>query len=212
MAETALDTSRADMRDGQPHRRQDLKRTIAVETVRALALTIFIGVAIAMFLPKRTSVPIALPALPAGWSAVEWPYLRDQFDPGVALRCAGADCAFPFEITIRPKRGFCDCDRGIYDDTHLREVGDIDLARTVYAPRAPGEVVRVGELDGRLQLHAAQNGESAVSAALHKGCDMIAIVARGRGGPALASAMLDFLRKPDTATWLAGLLQAEPPA
>ncbi len=183
------------------------RRAVAVELARGLVFAGVVGAIIAAVLPSRTPSVNNSPPLPEGWMQTSWPYLRDQFDKGVATRCAGLACALPIEITIRPKRGFCDCERGVYDDTHLREVGDLDLASTVFTPRAPGEAIKVGDLNGRYQLHAAQNGETAISAALHRGCDVIAIVARGRGGPRVAEEMLAFLRREPVAAWLSALLK-----
>lgn len=180
---------------------------VAIELTRALVVAGVVGAVIAAILPARTPTVLNPPPLPDGWTLTSWPYLRDQFDSGIATRCADAGCVMPIEITVRPKRGFCDCERGVYDDTHLREVGDLDLAKTAFTPRAPGEAIKVGDLNGRYQLHAAQNGETAISAALHRGCDVIAIVARGRGGPRVAEEMLLFLRREPVAAWLSNLLK-----
>lgn len=185
------------------------RRVVAIEFARVMVAAIVVGVALAAFLPKRVPTAIDWPALPAGWSPVAWPYLRDQFDAGVAARCAGPQCALPFEITIRPKRGFCDCERGVYDDVQLREVGDLDLAGAAFSPLAPGEILKAAGLGGRYQLHSAQNGEAAVSAALHKGCDVVVIVARGRDGPHLVDAMTGFLLQEPISAWLADLLKDE---
>ncbi len=193
--------------DHPPSRSRGWQRAVAVELVRGLLLAGVAGALIAMLLPARAPSLINAPPLPEGWSLAPWPYLRDQFDKGVSTRCAGPACALPIEITIRPKRGFCDCERGVYDDTHLREVGDLDLAGSVFTSRAPGEAIKVGDLNGRYQLHAALNGETAIAAALHRGCDVIAIVARGRGGPRVAEEMLAFLRREPVAAWLSALLK-----
>lgn len=174
-----------------------------------MVMAIVAGVALAAFLPKRVPTVIDWPALPAGWSSMAWPYLRDQFDPGAAARCAGPQCAAPFEITIRPKRGFCDCERGVYDDVQLREVGDLDLAGASFSPQAPGEILNAAGLQGRYRLHTGRNGEAAVSAALHKGCDVVVIVARGQDGPRLVGAMTGFLQQEPIASWLTGLFEEE---
>lgn len=186
--------------------------TVTIELVRVMAITIALGFFIAAFLPTRAPIDMAGPALPAGWSPVAWPFLRDQFDPGIAARCTGVECPISFEITIRPKRGFCDCEHGVYDDTQLRQVGDLDLASAAFSPRGVGEPISVAGLQGRLQRYAARSGEVAVAAALHKGCDVIAIVARGRDGRLNGAAVLDFLRLAPVERWLTGLLKDPRPA
>jgi hypothetical protein len=188
------------------------RRVVAVELARILAIAIVAGAVIAAFLPKRVPVVLDWPALPEGWSPVAWPFLRDQFDPGVAGRCAGPQCPVSFEITIRPKRGFCDCEHGVYDDTQLRQVGDLDLTGSTFTPRGPGEAISLAGLGGRARNHTGQNGEVAVTAALHKGCDVIVIVARGRDGKLDVAAVLGFLRTPSVEDWLAGLLKDQRPA
>jgi hypothetical protein len=186
-------------------------RVVAFELARILAIAIVAGFVIAAFLPKRVPVVLDWPALPEGWSPIAWPFLRDQFDPGVAGRCAGAQCPVSFEIAIRPKRGFCDCEHGVYDDTQLRQVGDLDLTGSTFTPRGPGEVISLAGLSGRARNHSGRNGEVAVTAALHKGCDVIVIVARGRDDRLDAAAVLAFLRTPSVEGWLAGLLKDQRP-
>lgn len=182
------------------------RRAVAIEIVRLLAIAGVLAIALAQFLPERGPPPALPRELPAGWSQIAWPYLRDQFDAGLAARCTGPGCAHAIEITIRPKRGFCDCERGVYDDTALREVGDLDLAG-VFTPQAPGAPVTAGGLAGRYRAHTGDDGGAAASAALHSGCDVIVIVARGPGGAPVAGAMLDFLNEPRIADWLGGLLK-----
>jgi hypothetical protein len=182
------------------------RRAVATEFARVMLFAVVAGVLVAAFLPKRVPAVLDWPALPAGWTPASWPYLRDQFDAGAAARCAGPQCALPFDITIRPKRGFCDCDRGVYDDVQLREVGDLDLAGASFTPRAPGAPFKAAGLEGRYRLHDGENGETAISAALHKGCDVIVIVARSRGATLSADALSGFLEQEPLATWLAGLV------
>ncbi len=191
------------------HESHSWRRVVVVETVRVMAVAIVLGAVIAAFLPKRVPTAIFWPTLPAGYAPVGWPYLRDQFDPGVAARCLGLECAANVEITIRPKRGFCDCERGVYDDTQLREVGDLALTGSNFTPQGPGQILSAGGLNGRYRLHTAK-GEAAVSAALHKGCDVIVIVARARQGAPVSDALLDFLNQKTIADWIGGLLDQKP--
>ncbi len=192
--------------DHPPSRSRGWKRAVAVELVRGLLLAGVVGALIAMLLPARAHPSSTRRRFPKAGRLRHGLIFATSSTRGLhALHWPGLRAAI--EITIRPKRGFCDCERGVYDDMHLREVGDLDLASTVFTPRAPGEAIKVGDLNGRYQLHAAQNGETAIAAALHRGCDVIAIVARGRGGPRVAEEMLAFLRREPVAAWLSALLK-----
>ena len=52
---------------------------------------------------------------------------------------------------MRPKIGFCNCDSGVADDDEVDRVADLDLMSQRFAPRAPGEVVAVADMPGRLR-------------------------------------------------------------
>ena len=203
MNQTATETPN----DGPAAPAKGWGRAVGVEVMRGLVLAGVVGAIIAAVLPARAPSAITPPPLPEGWTLTSWPYLRDQFDTGVAVQCTGATCAAPMQITVRPKRGFCDCERGVYDDTQLRDVGDLALSNTVFKPSAPGEAVRIAGLNGRLQPHAAQNGDTAISAALHSNCDVISIVARGPAGPRVTEELVGFLQAEPVATWLTNLLK-----
>ncbi len=84
----------------------------------------------------------AAPHRPANWQEIAWPFPRDGWPAGKAFRCGAAACGGEVEVYVRPKIGFCNCDRGVADDDEVDRVADLDLMSEHFAPRAPGEVVR----------------------------------------------------------------------
>ena len=55
---------------------------------------------------------------------------------------------------MRPKLGFCNCDRGVADDDEVDRVADLDLiSRAFRAAARPGDVVRVADMQGRIRAY-----------------------------------------------------------
>ena len=52
----------------------------------------------------------------AHWREIAWPFPRDGWPAGRALRCEDAACGEAVELYLRPKIGFCNCDTGVADD------------------------------------------------------------------------------------------------
>src|SRR2546423_3211790 len=68
------------------------------------------------------------------WHEIAWPFPRDGWPAGRAFRCATETCG-EIEIYIRPKIGFCNCDRGVADDDEVDRVADLDLLSEQFVPR-----------------------------------------------------------------------------
>jgi hypothetical protein len=49
----------------------------------------------------------------AEWREIAWPFPRDGWPAGKAFRCDTAACGHDVAIYVRPKMGFCNCDRGV---------------------------------------------------------------------------------------------------
>src|SRR3982074_2613708 len=83
-----------------------------------------------------------------GWREIAWPFPRDGWPTGRAFRCDVASCGDEVEIYVRPKIGFCNCDRGVADDDEVDRVADLDLLSEHFAPLAPGDIVRIADMQG----------------------------------------------------------------
>src|ERR1700709_1424799 len=87
----------------------------------------------------------ARPAV-AGWREIAWPFPRDGWPAGRAFRCANELCGTDVELYVRPKIGFCNCDRGVADDEEVDRVADLDLISERFAPREAGQAVRIADM------------------------------------------------------------------
>jgi hypothetical protein len=142
-----------------------------------------------------------------GWREIAWPFPRDGWPAGRAFHCATAVCGDDVEVYVRPKIGFCNCDSGVADDDEVDRVADLDLMSERFAPLAPGDVIEVADMPGRLRSYdlRMQDGSrhAAVGIAVSRRCDLLVAVAQGTGAASgVQRAMLDFLRSSDMARWM----------
>jgi hypothetical protein len=142
-----------------------------------------------------------------GWREIAWPFPRDGWPAGRAFHCATAVCGDDVEVYVRPKIGFCNCDSGVADDDEVDRVADLDLMSERFAPLAPGDVIEVADMPGRLRSYdlRMQDGSrhTAVGIAVSRRCDLLVAVAQGTGAASgVQRAMLDFLRSSDMARWM----------
>jgi hypothetical protein len=133
-----------------------------------------------------------------GWREIAWPFPRDGWPAGRAFHCATEACGGDVEVYVRPKIGFCNCDSGVADDDEVDRVADLDLMSDRFAPLAPGHVVEIADMAGRLRSYdlRMQDGSrhTAVGIAVSKHCDLLVAVAQGSGAaPDVQRAALDFL-------------------
>jgi len=142
-----------------------------------------------------------------GWHEIAWPFPRDGWPAGRAFHCATAVCGDDVEVYVRPKIGFCNCESGVADDDEVDRVADLDLMSERFAPLAPGDVIEVADMPGRLRSYdlRMQDGSrhSAVGIAVSRRCDLLVAVAQGTGAASgVQRAALDFLRSSDMARWM----------
>ena len=133
-------------------------------------------------LPGRAAVEIEQPAFrEIAFREIAWPFPRDGWPAGRAFRCEGG-CS-GIELYVRPKLGFCNCDRGVADDDEVDRVSDLDLISPRFAPLQPGEPVRVAEMPGRLRAYELRMQDEArrvaVGIAVAHRCDVLVAVAQG---------------------------------
>ena len=140
------------------------------------------------------------------WREIAWPFPRDGWPAGKAFRCGAAACGGEAELYVRPKIGFCNCDSGVADDDEVDRVADLDLLSEHFTPRAPGDVVAVADMPGRLRSYdlkmSDQSQHAAIGIAVSRRCDLLVAVAHGKAdAPALRRVALDFLATSEMKRW-----------
>jgi len=141
------------------------------------------------------------------WREIAWPFPRDGWPAGKAFRCGAAACGGEMELYVRPKIGFCNCDRGVADDDEVDRVADLDLMSEHFAPLAPGHTVRLADMSGRIRAYDLQMSDGsphiAVGVAVSRRCDLLVALAHGRGdASALRRAALAFLASSEMTRWM----------
>ncbi len=142
-----------------------------------------------------------------GWREIAWPFPRDGWPAGRAFRCANQSCGELLELYVRPKIGFCNCDRGVADDDEVDRVADLDLISARFAPLAPGQPVGIADMAGRSRGYdlamADGSRHRAIGFALSRRCDLLVAVAQGNGeASAIQRVALQFLASDGMAHWM----------
>src|SRR5216684_7927730 len=150
-------------------------RSLPVIVVAALAVGVWSGVA--AFEHGRPQVE--------AWQEIAWPFPRDGWPAGRAFRCSGELCGDDVELYVRPKIGFCNCDSGVADDDEVDRVAGLDLISERFAPLAPGQVIRIDGMQGRVRAYDLNMADSsrhvAVGFAVSRRCNLLVAVAQGTG-------------------------------
>ena len=141
------------------------------------------------------------------WQEIAWPFPRDGWPAGRAFRCGGAACRDEVEVYVRPKLGFCNCDRGVADDDEVDRVADLDLISERFVPQAVGDRVRLAGMEGRSRAYDVGMPDgarrSAVGIAASRRCDLLVAVAWGKGATAdVRHAALKFLAGDEMKNWI----------
>ena len=173
--------------------------------------------------PTIAGVVVALGALSAvaayeatppreNWQEIAWPFPRDGWPAGRAFRCSASSCGEAIEVYVRPKLGFCNCDRGVADDDEVDRVADLDLISRQFVPLQAGDVVRVADMQGRIRPYELkmQDGSphAAIGIAVSRGCDLLVAVAQGKGDAAeVKRAAMKFLSARETALWMMAAIE-----
>ena len=146
------------------------------------------------------------------WQEIAWPFPRDGWPAGRAFRCRGALCGDDVELYVRPKIGFCNCDSGVADDDEVDRVADLDLMSQRFTPLAPGRVIRVADMQGRLRSYDLKMSDgsqhTAVGIAVSRRCDLLVAVAQGKGAAAgVQRAALEFLGSDAATKWMTAAME-----
>jgi hypothetical protein len=142
-----------------------------------------------------------------GWREIAWPFPRDGWPAGRAFRCDTATCGDAVEIYVRPKIGFCNCDRGVGDDDEVDRVADLDLISDRFMPREAGRVVRLAGMPGRIRAYNLQMPDgarrAAIGIAVSRRCDLLVAVAQGTSeAPEMQRAAMTFLESAELRRWM----------
>src|SRR5437588_2008280 len=145
------------------------------------------------------------------WQEIAWPFPRDGWPAGRAFRCDGASCGGEVELYVRPKIGFCNCDKGVADDDEVDRVIDLDLISERFAPLEPGKPVRIADMSGRLRSYdldmSAGARHAAVGITVSRRCDLLVAVAQGDGAASeLQRTALEFLSSHEMHQWMMAAL------
>jgi hypothetical protein len=172
-------------------------RSLPVIMVAALAIGALSGVA-----AYENGRPQA-----TNWQEIAWPFPRDGWPAGRAFRCGVASCGDDIEVYVRPKIGFCNCERGVADDDEVDRVADLDLISERFVPMAQGKVIRVAEMPGRIRAYDLRISDgsrhAAVGIAVSRRCDLLVAAAKGTGDASgVQRVALDFLGSKDMAQWM----------
>jgi hypothetical protein len=147
----------------------------------------------------------------AEWREIAWPFPRDGWPAGKAFRCDTAACGREVAIYVRPKIGFCNCDRGVEDDDEVDRVADVDLINERFVPLRTGQVIRVADMPGRIRMYAlppAASPRHAVGIAVSRGCDLLVAVAHGNGDESkMRRAALAFLETSEMTRWVMAAME-----
>ena len=108
--------------------------------------------------------------------------------------------------------GFCNCDRGVADDDEVDRVADLDLMSEHFTPLAPGYLVRVADMPGRIRAYDLNMPDglrhAAVGIAVSRRCDLLVAVAHGKGdAPEVRRAALDFLGTREMTRWVMAAME-----
>jgi hypothetical protein len=142
-----------------------------------------------------------------GWREIAWPFPRDGWPAGRAFHCTVALCGDDVELYVRPKIGFCNCERGVADDDEVDRVADLDLMSERFAALEPGQAIRIAGMPGRLRSYDLRMSDGArhpaVGIAVSRRCDLLVAVAQGKGAAAgVQRVALKFLGSDDMARWM----------
>jgi hypothetical protein len=167
---------------------------------------IILALGLATVSPSAAPAPSAPERAAPVWAEVSWPFLMDQWGRGRAFRCPAGNCGVEVSVYVRPKVGFCDCGRGVYDDAELDRVADMDLFSSKWAPSEAGRPVEVGWMKGRARSYyvdAAVAQPHVLAIGLNSECDaFVATVASSATlHPAMQRAALDFLNRDIVLHW-----------
>jgi hypothetical protein len=111
------------------------------------------------------------------WVEQQWPFPIDQWGNGRAFRCEAEACGVAVTLYLRPKIGFCNCAKGVYDNAELDRVDDMALLGPQFSGLGDSQRVAVGWMQGRSRIFSVSGPYEAPSAAaaiaFNDKCDVV---------------------------------------
>jgi len=175
--------------------------TAAVLKVLPVVLALGGGVGGDVLASNKTTTAPAQPH----WIEVKWPFPIDQWGTGRAFQCGADSCGVTLNLYLRPKIGFCNCARGVYDDTELDRVGDIELLGPQFVGIDQGQPVTVGWMQGRSRTFTIagpfQAPSTALAIAFNDKCDVVVATVTAADPSGARRATLQFLNTDLVLRW-----------
>jgi len=153
-------------------------------------------------------------ALQPHWTEVSWPFPIDKWGTGRAFHCGPEACGVGVDLYLRPKLGFCNCARGVYNDSELDRVGDLALLGSDYAGIGAGREVQVGWMTGRSRVFTVTAPHlppiAATAIAFNDRCDVVVATVTAGADPSHGTRpALDFLNSDLVLRWARSELGAD---
>ena len=181
------------------HRAHDMQRHV---TALAAIAAFTLGGLLSAWALLPGKAPRGIAAIHPSWKEAAWPFPMDQWGRGTAFHCGASDCGRDITLYLRAKVGFCNCAKGMTDDSELDRVSDFDLIGGTLYPQATGRPITVAWMRGRSRPFAINSG-TMLSIGLHDHCDALvatAIVPRGQLADAELQVM-EFLGSKTIVAW-----------
>jgi hypothetical protein len=116
-------------------------------------------------------------ALHPQWVEQQWPFPIDQWGSGRAFRCEAEACGAAVTLYLRPKVGFCNCAKGVYDNAELDRVDDMVLLGPEFSGLGDSRRISVGWMQGRSRVFSVsgpyQAPRAAAAIAFNDKCDVV---------------------------------------
>jgi hypothetical protein len=116
-------------------------------------------------------------ALHPQWVEQQWPFPIDQWGSGRAFRCEAEACGAVVTLYLRPKVGFCNCAKGVYDNAELDRVDDMVLLGPEFSGLGDSRRISVGWMQGRSRVFSVsgpyQAPRAAAAIAFNDKCDVV---------------------------------------
>ena len=149
--------------------------------------------------------PAPLVGTDSVWREVAWPFLRDGWPQGRALRCDAAHCGEEILVYARVKAGMCDCVAGVADDEDLERVSDAALISPRLTPEGAGDELGFAGLKARLRLYRTDGGAALAVLAGGRNCNALVAMATARHtlSPQSLKTVGALFESPLMARWIA---------
>ncbi len=169
----------------------------------ALAFAALVG-GVGFLGARLVFAPAPLVAPGSVWRDAAWPFLRDGWPAGRALRCDAVHCAEEILVYVRVKAGMCDCVTGVADDEDLERVSDAGLVSAQMTPEGAGVELTFAGRKGRMRQYRTEGGAALAVLAGGRNCNALVVMATARRmlSPQSLESVGVLLQSPLMARWI----------